>query len=796
VKLVATLILSLIAAADILAQSTNTPHKWPPANQVLDKNSLPDPTDRDESDAVLRRVGALIEHLKTLPRCPDLKPLEARLAALKDQAVRLDVNTQQRAELLKEACKLRRQVAFSNPLLDFDKILFIKRHFCPNAEKTGNHMCDQYFGFNAIRGGGLFVLEKPFSDTPGVRNVLEKSVCGNGRYRGRSFTDKDGYLSPELSFDAKEVLFSRTEIADNENDRNRYSGQGYTNNTYKLFRIKLDGAGLTQLTDGPWNDFDPCFLPSGRIAFISERRGGYGRCHGRPVQSFTLHSMNSDGSDIVALSPHETNEWQPSVDNNGMIVYTRWDYVDRGFNQAHHAWTTTPDGRDPRVIHGNFSPNQGARPHFEISLRAVPGAHTTMGTAACHHGQAYGSIILIDPRIPDDNAMAPVKRLTPDQLFPEAEIGTHGPPANYATPYPLSDHFFLCVYDPHSRSNAGTNNNYGIYLVDAFGNKELLYRDPAISCLDPIPIKRRPPPPVIPHMTAVGKPLKPGQKFVPPDPATIPDFGTVGLINVYDSLYPMTNLPPITSLRIIQLLPKTTPNADNPRIGFGRQKSARMVMGTVPVERDGSAFFKMPVNRPVYFQALDADGLAIQSMRSATYVHPGEVLTCLGCHNSRNAGYKAGKARPEAFNRQASELTPDVEGSKPFSFPRLVQPVLEKNCVECHWKSRAEGGKLPDLTMGGKDNKRWFTSYESLMPFAFFWDQPGFDPIPDSKPGEIGARNSKLYKMLAKGHHGLKLSREDMHRLTLWLDCNSDFYGSYERLEEQKEGKVVWPSLE
>ena len=401
---------------------------WPPADQVFDKNSLPDAADKDEADAVLRRVGALIEHLKTLPRCPDLGKAEARLAGLKAQAGLLEAGNAKREALLTDACQLRREVAFANPLLDFDRILFIKRHFCPNDEGTGNHMCDQYFGFNAIRGGGLFVLEKPFSDQPTTFNVLEKSVCANGRYQGRAFTEKDGFLAPELSFDAKQVLFARTEIADTEAGRKRYSGSGSVDNTYKIFHVQLDGSGLTQLSDGVWNDFDPCYLPSGRIMFISERRGGFGRCHGRPVPSFTLHSINADGSDLVALSPHETNEWQPSVDNNGMIVYTRWDYVDRGFNQAHHAWTTTADGRDPRAIHGNFSPNQGARPHMEMSMRAIPGSNKYMGTAACHHGQAYGSIILVDPLMADDNAMAPVKRLTPDQALPEAEIGTHGPP--------------------------------------------------------------------------------------------------------------------------------------------------------------------------------------------------------------------------------------------------------------------------------------------------------------------------------------------------------------------------------
>jgi len=125
--------------------------------------------------------------------------------------------------------------------------------------------------------------------------------------------------------------------------------------SYHIFRVNADGSGLIQLTDGPWNDFDPCFLPGGRIAFISERRGGYLRCGGSspPWDSptYTLHSMQPDGSDVVCLSFHETHEWHPSVDHNGMLVYTRWDYVDRDTNVAHHIWSCYPDGRDPRSFH-------------------------------------------------------------------------------------------------------------------------------------------------------------------------------------------------------------------------------------------------------------------------------------------------------------------------------------------------------------------------------------------------------------------------------------------------------------
>jgi hypothetical protein len=661
------------------------------AEQVFNSQSLIHNADRDPVDVILRRTEALIKHLNRMTDAPDLSDHQRRLNRCRYENSTIDVNNvPARMKLFVKVAKLRREITFSNPLLNFDKILFLKRHFNPIAEKKGNHMCDQYFGFHAIKGGGIFILDNPFSNNPKVRNVLENSVCENGRFKGRKLTSKGGFLSPELSFDGKTIFFAYTDIDENSK---RYTWT--KDNTYHIFKVNVDGSHLRQLTDGITNDFDPCIMPNGRIMFISERRGGYGRCHGRPVPSFTLHSMNNDGSDIIILSPHETNEWHPGVTNNGMIMYTRWDYVDRGAMQAHHLWLTTPDGRDSRSIYGNFSSSAHVRPHMEMDGRAIPGSHKLIATAACHHGQAYGSLVLIDPRIEDDDAMAPVRRITPDQLFPESEIESHTGSARYSSAWPLSEHFYLCVNDPQSRVYVGTNNNYSIYLLDAFGNREKLYQDPEISCLNPIPLKPRKKPPVIPHAIAVGKPLAEGENFTPPYPESIPEFGQVGLVNVYQSRYPLPQGTKIKDLRIIQLLPKSTPYASNPQIGFGDQKSARAILGTVPVEADGSAYFNLPADTPVFFQAIGEDGLAVQSMRSATYVHPGEKLMCHGCHENHHRAPTTSQKYPIAMRRKPSEITPEVDGSKPFSFPRLVQPVLDKKCVSCHMKNADK--KAPDL---------------------------------------------------------------------------------------------------
>ncbi|HUT37195.1 MAG TPA: NPCBM/NEW2 domain-containing protein [Planctomycetota bacterium] len=774
------------------------------AEQTFRPDALYFPEDKDALDVVLRRTSALLARLKTMRGVRDLAAEETALTALKAQAEKVDTkDTEARKRLLDEATKLRRKIAFANPLLGFDRILFAKKHYYPGGEGTGNHMCDQYFGFMAIHEGGIFVLENPFGDKPVARDLLANAVCENGRFEGKKL-EGGGFLFPDLSYDGTTILFPWTE---GENTRYKWTPKS----TYHIFKVNADGTGLRQLTDGAWNDLHPCWLPNGRICFMSERRGGYGRCHGRPVPTYTLHTMNADGSDITCISYHETNEWHPSVNHDGMIVYTRWDYVDRGFNQAHHPWITTPDGRDARAIQGNWARSQGDRPLMEMNVHAIPGSRCYVATAAAHHGQAYGSLIIVDPNAPDDDKMEPVKRLTPEVRFPEAEGGQVG----YATAWPLSEEFHLCVYDPQGTTTRGSHlqNRYGIYLVDAFGNKELLYRDPDISCLGPIPLRPRPRPPVVAHGTLVGKP-QPAAASSSTVAATEapanserggkPDLGAlqtggartapVGVVNVYDGLLPWPAGTRIAALRIIQVLPKSTPSADGPRIGYGGQKNARAVLGTVPVEKDGSAYFELPVCKPVFFQALDEGGLAVQSMRSDVYVQPGETLTCQGCHDPRGSRRSLGEIAL-AMTRPPSVIQPDAEGSNPFSYPRLVQPVLDKHCVACHAKDPKAKGC--DLAAGEwqKNPNHWYTSYRSLEKFAFFYGGVGWE-TPRTIPGQFGARGSKLYALLAKGHYDVKLPPEDLHRIVLWLDCNSDFFGAYEKTQEQAAGEIVHPSLE
>jgi hypothetical protein len=551
-----------------------------------------------------------------------------------------------------------------------------------------------------------------------------------------------------------------------------------------------------QLTDGAWNDFDPCWLPNGRIAFVSERRGGYLRC-GRTCPTYTLFDMAADGHDIMALSHHETHEWQPSVTADGMIIYTRWDYIDRHGCVAHGSWTMTPDGRNARALIGNYTP-KSTRPDVQMDIRAIPDSPRYVATATGHHVQAYGSLVLLDPRLPDDEGMSAIKRITPEAQFPESQKGRE----MYGEAWPLSEHYFLASYDPGIPMGRDERLiAHGIYLVDIFGNKELLYRELTIGSHSPIPLRSRSIPPVVPELSTRGK-------------IGATNEATVGLINVYDSLKPWPRDTHITGLRVFQVIPLPMPSAEvHHSLGMQIVQAAdsinvgRSILGEVPVESDGSAYFTVPAGKELFFQALNEEGLAVTSMRSGVEFQPGESAICQGCHEPRTGTPKNPANTPIALRRAPSRLTPGPDGSDPFSYARLVQPVLDRYCVDCH----AKNDKAPPLDRhlvrwpgnGGMDVPTdYYASYLSLAPQFGFYDYGTKDwnnaKWYETTPGEFGALASKLLPLLKKGHFSVKLPPEDLKRITLWLDACSPFYGVYEKEggEAQLRGEIAVPSLE
>lgn len=675
----------------------------------------------------------------------------------------------EREEVWRALHWLKRRLALRNPLADTGPLVFAKQ--VPGAF---SHQLTQYYGRYARPGGGIFVLEEPGQS-----------------FRTRSLTagklPVGSFQHPEVTFDADRVLFSYCQAETPPTD----TIKGHPGRFFHLYTIRPDGSGLRQMTTGPFDDFSPRELPDGRVLMVSTRRGGWHRCGNPGCENYTLTVAEADGSGAQPISYHETQEWDPSLLHDGRIIYTRWDYVDRNAVFFEQLWTTAPDGSRPAIYYGNNTFN----PVGIWEPRAVPGSRRVMATAAAHHAMTAGSIILVDVAAGVDGK-DPIIRLTPDVVFPEGEClvppgwfsaareprttpeQERWPGHCYRSPFPLSEDYFLAAYSFDSlvgEPKANQPNMFGLYLVDRFGNKELLYRDLNIASVWPVPLRPRPRPPLLPLL---------------PRETPRPAEGTFVVQNVYVSDPPLP-AGVVRALRVLQVLPKSTPGIDNPPVGLPLGAPGKQVLGTVPVEADGSAHFRAPAGVPLAFQALDERGQAVQVMRSLTYLQPGEITSCVGCHEPRVAAPLA--QRPLAARRSASAIRPAPEGAKPFSYPRLVQPVLDRHCVRCHGADNPAGG----IRLTGEPAGHYTYSYNALAPRVPYSDQSSMDSL--SRPDQYGARGSGLMKMLLAGHHGVQLDAGDIERLVTWMDANVLFYGTFDpedQARQQRAEIIAGPKLE
>ncbi len=664
-----------------------------------------------------------------------------------------------------------RTMAFSNPLLDFNTILFVKR-----APGTLPHMSDQYYGWWSRPGGGIFLLEGFKEENPRVRCLTTDWPEGS-------------FLRPDLSCDGKKILFAYCryypQVAGMEKvDKEKLPEDAF----YHIFEMNIDGSGVKRLTYGRYDDFDSRYLPNGDIVFLSTRKGqfvqctkagittttqatlpdSYVRCGGdniRPVPVYTLHAMDSKGGNIRPLSAFENFEWTPSVADDGRILYARWDYIDRFNGHVMSLWSTNQDGTNPNLVYGNFT----AKPQCIFEARSIPDSQKLIFTASAHHSITGGSLALLDCTRGTEGAL-PLTRLTPDVCFPEAE----GSPASYyANPYPLSEDYYLVAWSgrklpPHHGSGQvlgddNPPNALGLYLCDAFGNLELIYRDENISSMYPIPVRSRKKPPVQPCNTDL-------------------DGSQQGCFLVQDVYRGLTGIErgSIKQLRIVGVPPKTQPHMNSPSLGVSKEDPGKFVIGTVPVEKDGSAYFLVPSGVPVFFQALDGDGMAVQTMRSLTYVQPGQTLSCIGCHESRELT-PAVNGRPLAARREPSKITPGPDGSWPLRFDRLVQPVLDKLCVSCH-RADSPDEKARGFVLESGD------SYENLMSFADKDLEKLAFERDRSEVGQCPAGNSRLISLLTEqgGHAGVNLDSDSFNRLILWMDVYAQKQGSFSEDQERE----------
>ena len=637
----------------------------------------------------------------------------------------------------------RREFLSSEELAPAEHLLVNQRHpFHPS------HNYSDLFDSQWVPGGAVLLI-----DIPRVDGVLDPSAA-----KARAIVQAGGGVirNPSQSRDATKVYYAH-----------RVSQDEY----FRIFELDLATGQTRRISpEGPFHDFWPTELPDGSLAFVSTRCKKKFICW-RP-QAFVLHRMEKDGSGVKPLSMANLTEFAPSVMNDGRIIWTRSEYVDKGADYGHTLWTIRIDGTMPELVFGNTI----NLPQGYANGREVPETREVCCTLISHFSDLNGPIALIDlTKGPHDPSM--IRSITPEVAWP----GFSSWGETFREAYPISRDCFLVAHAPLDR--------FGIYLLDRYGNREMLFTDPAIDTICPQPFA---PMPAVPVLKGVIK----------PDLAR-KGLGQFSVANVYRGLEGQVEPGTARYLRVcremptpLAQLPDGTYQADHEPFmeyyaspvdilqgPFGWPSYvAKGVIGTIEIEKDGSADFLVPAGEVLFFELLDENMNEIQRMRSVVQLQDGEQRSCIGCHESRLSTPTGSLTL--ASKNPGRTLTAPPWGAGPFWYERVVQPILDKHCIECHTSEPDPSRpRLFDLT-GRVDENRIPASYRSLIQsgdvhyFDYTW---GAGKTTKAAPYSFGTFQSRLWDILRdENHRGVSLTKEEEMGIKCWIDLNVPLWGDYQ----------------
>ena len=577
---------------------------------------------------------------------------------------------------------------------------------------------------------------------------------------------------PDVHFDGTKIVFSmRRDAADD----------------YHIYEMALASRSVRQLTFGRRiSDIQPIYLPNGQIAFSSTREPKYIPCQRHLMAN--LFVMNADGSNIRQLGHNTQFEGHASLMPDGRILYTRWEYVDKHYSSAYGLWTMNPDGTNQALYYGGYAWQPGAI----VNGRVIPGTERFVAIYTAVHELPWGAMVVGDRRRGLDGT-EPIVRSWPADVsrfmgrwdeVRRVSVGEfdsfRGVRIKYEDPYPLSEREILCSrWCPERKC-------MGLYLVDVSGGERLLHAEPP-GCFDPRPVAPRKRPPVIPSRVDLERAdgvfyvqdvyVGSGMERV--------RRGTVKWLRVVEAPAKLTWVPH----GIGDWTPALNADGHHPiAVNWGHYNTKR-ILGRVPVEADGSAHFRVPAGRFVYFQLLDADEMMVQSMRSGTCAQPGETIGCVGCHDDRLGAAPAGYGVPTALRRAAGTIEPWYGPPREFSYTAEVQPVLDKHCIRCHDYGKKGAGKLllcgdrgPAFSVSYADLRRrspavWEPKHaQGDKPFICSVDAGPVQVLP---PYSWGSHRSRLVDHLRKGHEDVRLDKESLERIVTWIDLNTPYYPTH-----------------
>ncbi len=631
-----------------------------------------------------------------------------------------------------------------NPIVNAHEIAYVTRaQYAPDHHNTATlFQCGEINESKYRTQGALKALD-PKTGT--VRVIVPEESARTVR-------------DPEVDYDGRRIVFSMR--------------KGKTDD-YHIYIVNSDGSCLAQLTRAKGvSDIDPVWLPDGDILFSSTRNPKYCMCN-RHIMA-NLYRMKPDGANIHQIGVSTLFEGHSSVLPDGRILYDRWEYVDRNFGDAQGLWVCNPDGTRHAIYWGNNTTSPGA----VINARAIDpnDSSKVIAVLGSCHDRPWGALGIID-RAKGVDGKEPVLRTWPDWYRDRIHAGdkedfdsTRDIRLKYADPFPLDAEHFIAV------RMTGRGDETALVYFDLHGN-EVVFHAEAPGCHSPIVLRPSKKPVVQSEQRTFEAPTAPGLFYVQ---------------NIYVGTH-MKGVKPgsVKAIRVVESPEKRSWTRPRGWEGQGAQAAAmnwhsfenKRILGTVPVEVDGSAYFEVPANTFVYFQALDAEGKMVQSMRSGAYLQPGEKYGCVGCHENRVGEAAPVTGKPLAMQRAPSKLDGAYNlaglerGTPPhfYSFQREVQPVFTAKCINCHDYGKKAGEKI---NLSGDKGAFFCTSYVDLWALGYVTCIGG-GPASIQPAYSWGSHASKLTKKLY-GHGGVELTDEERDRIITWMDVNAPYYPQYE----------------
>jgi hypothetical protein len=669
----------------------------------------------------------------------------ARIAAFEKQLpdVRKGLKSGDAAALkiARQILAFQRDVLLRNPLIKSDKVMLIERRIGPSARKFKDSKISRF-------GNGI-PLGIPWRNTHSVLTTADPINGWNTRIAViNDLGSADGAKIDTLYKADNRKIITHLEL-DFDASRMMFTTIG-TGDRWGVFESGVSAPKPQQITPAvkAVDFFDACYMPDGNVFLMSTAQMNGLPCEGGTCPVGVPFVMDRKTGKLRQIGFDQETSWNPSIMNDGRILYLRYEYIDLPHYFPRIPFTCNPDGTNQKA----YCLSNSYWPNSLFGLRAMPGhASRIIGTATGHHGLSrMGALVIVDPARGEQETNAAVQTIpgygkavkneTADALY-----GGHYPKA--MTPWPLDDTYILVTM------KLARNGLWGLYLVDTFDNLTLICQQEDCFYTNPILLTPRKRPPVLARRSDLKKTdatLSIQDIYTGPGLADIPR-GTVKNIRVISFVYPVTN------------------TGSHAAIGIESGWDLKRVLGTVPVEPDGSAHFTVPANLPIALQPLDAKGRALQNMRSWLTAMPGEKLTCIGCHERST---DAPQVRMSAAMRKAPVSIKPWQGPpRPFGFLNEVQPLLDKRCVGCH-----DGEPKSPPSLVGKKARPFSGAYMFLQKFV---RRPG--PETDNHlltPMSYHASTSPLIRMLEKGHNGVKLTADEWSVLYTWIDLNAPFHGS------------------